>query len=267
VQVVWRVIWGVGLVVVVVSAVVGRVRKDAPALRAGFEALRSSWRTWLGVGHLALAAAVAGYLAMVGFNSAAYDYSFWNDPPPTTAADTAAVITLWVLALFVGLVAAATYGGMCELTQVETRRVRAADAVRAGRRVLPRAPIAVPAFALVLGTLPLAIPAAVMVAGFAAAPFRNHSDPPVSWLNYASFVRTNRRALFTVGLVVSLLAIPIDATMAIGFHLTANYDGLIQAITLLLIWLTFALASIAAGWASACCAALCETTDGRRAPT
>jgi hypothetical protein len=224
------------------------LRQHPTVTQAGRAAVRESWLTWIGAAHLALVVVLVGYLATVGFNTAAYDYSFWNEPPPSDAADTAAVISLWMLYVFVCLVAAVAYGWMCERAAPEGRE--SATIRSAFRRALPDAPIAVVGLAVIFVTLPVSIPAAVAIAALGAAPMHSSSPSSVAWTVYVEFVRSNFSALFAIGLGVSLLAVPIDITVLLGFYLTENYNGSIEATVLPLIWFTVVLASLAAGWAA-----------------
>jgi len=71
------------------------------------------WARWVAIGHLTLAALLAVYLVMVGANSWVYRYNFWNDPPPNGRAGSAAVASLWMLALSAGAITAFGWGWMC----------------------------------------------------------------------------------------------------------------------------------------------------------
>ncbi len=53
------------------------------------------WGAWLKLAHMALAAVLVGYLLMVATNSWLFAYNFWNEPPPSQAADRFAVASLW----------------------------------------------------------------------------------------------------------------------------------------------------------------------------
>lgn len=118
---------------------------------------------------------VAGYLLVVGGNSAAFGYNFWTDIPPSSAADGAAVISLWALFVGTSFVAAAAYGWMCDLAVQQGTRATAAGARRALRRTARGAPVAVPAMAVTVAVLPLWLPVIPLVALFGALPYRTQS--------------------------------------------------------------------------------------------
>lgn len=77
------------------------------------------WRSWLAIGHLTLLPVIVVYLLLVAANSWAYDYSFWNDPPPSKAADTAAILSLLGLVVAGAVVGVFAYGWMCRHAAID----------------------------------------------------------------------------------------------------------------------------------------------------
>jgi len=64
------------------------------------------------IAHLSGVPLIGTCLAVVGINNLIFDYSFWNESPPSETADVAAVAGLWWLALLAGLVLTLSYGWM-----------------------------------------------------------------------------------------------------------------------------------------------------------
>ena len=226
------------------------VWRNADALQAGLAALRRQRRPWLVFSHLAVVPVLAFYLGMVAANTFGFGYSFWNEPAPTAAADAFAVASVWGFAAVAGFVGAATYGWMC-------RRAVEPDDAPLGRQLLaslrafgPRAPLALPAFAATVVAWPFVLPSVLLVTLFGAAPFRRLATPPMSFSAYRGFLDDRGSALSSVALVFSLAAIVADALVIAAVSITDNHDGPVELVTVVLVWMTFVTAALAAGWAA-----------------
>lgn len=88
------------------------VASPRSVLDAAWTAIVLRWRAWIVIAHASAAPLIGLYLAIVGINNLVFDYSFWNEPPPSEAADTAAVVGLWCLGVVALPIVTLSYGWM-----------------------------------------------------------------------------------------------------------------------------------------------------------
>lgn len=137
-------------------------RGASEVVRAGASGATRRWASWLVIAHLTLVPLLTLYLVLVGVNSWVYEYSFWNDPPPTAHADVVAVASLWALAVVAGFTAAFGWGWLCRHAVGEESLWESGRGVI--RPVLRRCWYAIPLMIVTASCVLLVVPGVVAVA-------------------------------------------------------------------------------------------------------
>lgn len=200
---------------------------------------RGPWQ-WLAVVQGALAASAACYLLVVRANSTRYHYSFWNDPPPTGAAEHFAVVSLWALAVVVSGIGCLAYGALCQLA-LDAAAGGPATAFRALRRSAAAAVAtawwAVPTFAATAAAVLLILPGLTILPLVAGLPF--------AFLDRAGHpLRRHRQWLRDVGTAAWVASAAIEAAVAssavaviVGLRVaTLSLDRFVPAVAVVAIW-------------------------------
>jgi hypothetical protein len=183
---------------------------DHEVFRAARIAVAKGWWRMLAIGHLTLLAWFVAYLAVVAFNSLAFEYSFWNDAPPSDAADTVAVLTLWGLlagALAFGSVA---YCWMCALA------LDAASLTSALRRAvgpwLRSCWFAAPLFGITTCTVALVVPGVAAVGLLSLAPLVA-LRPAIRPADIGRFIAAEWPTMAVIGMAAIPLGVALWATV------------------------------------------------------
>jgi hypothetical protein len=205
------------------------------------------WGAWLKMAHMALAAVLACYLLMVATNSWLFGYNFWNEPPPSQAADTFAVASLVALFVAASFIGAVTYSWMCEFASAPAEGL-AEPFGRARAATLRRWWIAVPGFALTLLGCLFLFPGVVAVALLGPLPFvaenrRLRDELPSLYRDLESLMTTGAVVAFTVAATVWLAVI-------VGGDLVERFDGAVEVAALVLAYVAYLSSAVAAGWAA-----------------
>lgn len=167
---------------------------DPGMLAAGWELVRRRWWHWLGLIQVPLLIVLGCYLAVVLANTTRFHYSFWNDPPPTKAADTFAVQSLWALAIVTSVVGFFFYGALCQFAIDLLHDPDSSASAAVGRSVTRGFSASwwgIPLFGLTAAATLLVIPGLVLVAIVAGLPlgFLVGVDRPLSahrdWIKMA----------------------------------------------------------------------------------
>lgn len=205
------------------------------------------WRASLKILHVGLLVVILLYLVMVAVNAFAFDYSFWNDPPPNSAANAFAVVSIGLFFLAAGFVGAVAYTWLCahELDPAAAL----GDALLAAARSTGRR-----WFAATIGFVVTAlgcffiVPGPLLVAWLAAVPVRRLWEDGWALEERPSVAGT---VTMQTGLVVTgLVAVPSWLALQSGFALADNWDGVVQAVAALLAYAAIVVAGVGAGWAA-----------------
>jgi hypothetical protein len=206
--------------------------------------------------HMALVAVLACYLLMVATNSWLFGYNFWNEPPPSQAADGFAVASLVALFVAASFIGAVTYSWMCELASAPADGL--AEPFRRARvATLRRCWIAVPGFAVTLLGCLLLFPGVVAVALLGPLPFvaenrRLRDELSSLYRDLGSLMTTGAVVAFTVAATVWLAVI-------VGGDLVNRFDGAVEALAVVLAYVAYLSSALAAGWAAS---AFASSTTG-----
>ena len=218
----------------------GTVGPPGAALRAGAAAGLRRWRSWLVIGHLTGVPLFGAYLAMVGLNSWLYDYSFWNDPPPTDSAEAFATASLWGLLVVVAFCAVLGWTWMCRHA-LGGQTLRASGWAALGWS-LRASWCAMPLMVVTAACVLLLVPGIPAVALLGITPFLSlaPSRPPGG---YTGLVAGNAASLALVGLA----ALPIGAMFWGMVGMTALLAVVWPPLAVLVGWGWFCVGSVLLG--------------------
>lgn len=199
---------------------------------------RRRWQ-WLALTHIGLAAALVLYFLMVLFNSAGFSYSFWNEPPPTDAASVAASLSLLVLAVLVAGVGYAVYGTYCVMfLDVHHHQPRSTTAVLgrglgASLRALWWGPLL---FLVAAVSVVLVVPAIFVLPVVASLPLGVIGRWKPFWSSHMAYVRDHFDELLGCSSITAVAGVVVWLTLLLSVFLADNFDGLVEAMILPVIW-------------------------------
>jgi hypothetical protein len=276
VRIVQALVWGAAIVGVIVRVTQqgwqwrrrGRLAGARPITQGAFQAgsamVRARWREVLVVGHLGALWFVLMYVGVIGANLALFRYNFWTEPPPSTTADTFAVVSLGLVFLFGCLLLVGGYGWMCRLSMGPmdgSTPMQLAASVRTGLR---SALVAAPLLGVILVGAPFVLPTILIVPWCGAAPFRRLTtihdaatprDGPgsvsLSIAHYWAFVFRNVPSLLGIALVTSLVALPIDGAFGLGDLFILHLGRWDTVPVVIVTWVASAGALLLTAWSAA----------------
>lgn len=203
------------------------------------------WAAWLKIIHAAMGVVVLLYLAMVATNSLGFGYNFWKEPPPNAIADTFAVCSLWVLFLSAGLVGAVAYTWLCA-HEIDPH-APLLEALRRARRVTFRSWIpAMTGFAATAVACLLVFLGPPVILWLAAVPARRLRED--GWgCDVASPQAGVTQFRAAIG-VTALVSVPFWLALQWGFTIADNWDGVVEGLAALLVYLAAVTAGLGAAW-------------------
>lgn len=207
-----------------------------------------SWLASLKTIHAALFVVLLLYLAMVGANTFGFGYSFWNDPPPSGAAETFAFTSIWVFFASAAFVGAVTYTWLCAHELHPNAPL--GDALRAAFRAIARRWVpATLGFAATALACFFLVPGPFLVAWLAGQPVQRLRKD--GWGGEAPPEDDGAVSPLETGLrVAALVAAPSWLALRLGFAIADNWDGYVEALAALIAYGAVIVAGLAAGWAA-----------------
>jgi hypothetical protein len=225
-------------------------------VRAGWQQALGDWKGWLAIAGFSLVPMIAIYVIVVAVNSVWFGYNFWTQPAPTSAADTAAVFSLWFIVLLSIPVSVIAYGWYCQYARGEWSIFRSLrDSWRASvRSIWYAAPLVLVTAVAVL----CVVPAVLVVAVVGPAPFWRLKNRP-----HLSFTEYLARA-FLPSLVIGA----IGALLGVAFWLMVLVTALLAGVSPPAAWIVgaafYALGAVATGGIASAFRDLVVHVDVRR---
>ena len=227
-------------------------------LRTGWSLLwEHRWR-WLALTHIGLVVVLAMYFMMVFANTAEFAYSFWNEPPPTDAADRFAVLSLLALAAAVVLVGYVIYGAYCVMFLDARRGGTTSTFVVLRRTVRPAlrawwwGPLLFVAAAV---SVLLVFPAFFAVPALAPLPFSVILATKPS-IGHRALVRSTYQRLMPVSIITAVAGFAVAQSYVGSVVLVERFDGIVEVLVLPISWVCYLILALTAALAAACIAVL-----------
>lgn len=216
--------------------------------------IRRRWWHWLSLIQVPLIILAACYLIVVVASSTRFHYSFWNDPPPTEAADRFAVRSLWGLALVTAVVGFFAYGALCQFAMALLHDPDSNPLAAVRRSVIRGLRVSwwgIPLFGLAAAAALSVLPGLLLVPFVAAFPFGVLDEERTCGDCHAWTAMARRSAADSGSLVAIIEGVVVLATVVSIFAtqgLTIAAGRFIPVFVFLSGWMATTAVGIAVAW-------------------